>query len=243
MDQQELFKQATKLYILVEQLKTILGGPFSLSDPTLSEKCPKQGVYFLFEPTEFLRTNPPLNRIVHIGTQGTTVHTQKTLWSKISQHRGMLETGAGNHRMSSVRMHIGMALIKKNGYSVPTWIDRDKSIALEVREAESFLEKEVSAYIQNMSVIWLPLEDTPNRPLTTERIFMETNFLSLLCNYDFIDYHPPSEDWLGIHCLKNRVAGTGVWSPVYAEILFIPETLNLFDIYVRRMMIESGLFH
>jgi hypothetical protein len=43
------------------------------------------------------------------------------LWGRLSQHRGYIKGGGGNHRGSIFRLIVGASLIERNGSTFATW--------------------------------------------------------------------------------------------------------------------------
>ena len=86
---------------------------------------PKRGVYFFFEPGE-LREDGRTPRGDRVGTHGLKAGSRSTLWGRLRQHRGSLGgelAGGGNHRGSVFRLHVGSALLRREGLEsrYPTW--------------------------------------------------------------------------------------------------------------------------
>ena len=90
-----------RLYELLGDLRSRLGGARTLASCTGRMDWPARGVYLFFEPGEMRRDGTP--RVVRVGTHALTVGSRTTLWQRLSQHRGYLSgrwAGGGNHRGS-----------------------------------------------------------------------------------------------------------------------------------------------
>jgi hypothetical protein len=150
---------------------------------------PGRGVYFFRENSElrFETGNDP--RIVRVGTHALKAGSGTKLWTRLSQHRGQLRTGGGNHRGSIFRLIVGAALIRRDRLSFPTWgigTTADKN----TRQGEVALEREVSQVIGAMTLIWVPIEDDAGPQ--SRRGFIERNAIALLSNYNKPPFDPSS---------------------------------------------------
>jgi hypothetical protein len=59
-------------------------------------------------------------KIMRIGTHAVSKGSSSSLWHRLKNHKGK-EDLAGNHRGSIFRLHVGAALIKREGLSCPSW--------------------------------------------------------------------------------------------------------------------------
>ncbi len=150
-----------QFYLLIERLSLGLNGGRTLADIQQKQGWPARGVYFFFEPGEVRSDGPNQPRVVRVGTHAHHVAARSTLYGRLRQHRGP-NTGAGNHRGSVFRKHAGTALLARYGSSkpCPSWgvgghADRT------TRDAECWLECEVSRYLGSMSLLWLDVDDEP----------------------------------------------------------------------------------
>ncbi|EMR74531.1 hypothetical protein MBGDF03_01182, partial [Thermoplasmatales archaeon SCGC AB-540-F20] len=117
-----IYSDVDEFYSIINQLKEKTKGMRLLSHCDGKMNWPKKGIYFFFENNE-LKNNGNL-RIVRIGTHALKTGSKTTLWNRLRQHRGNiggLHPGGGNHRGSIFRLHVGSAIISKNGIQVPTW--------------------------------------------------------------------------------------------------------------------------
>jgi hypothetical protein len=198
-----------KFYHLIETLSTAVGGPRSLDDCTGKLNWPKRGVYFFTEAGENRSHTGTGPRIVRVGTHALKKDATSSLWGRLSQHRGQLQSGGGNHRGSSFRLTVGTALIAKHHYDVPTWDNRKPAAPADVRAAELALEREVSKTIGAMRFLWLAVNDDPGEK--SARGLIERKAIALLSNFGKDAIDPPSPTWLGHYCNRQRVRASGLW--------------------------------
>lgn len=109
---------------------------------------------------------------------------------------------------------MGKALIAKNNLVHPTW-DHGSSAPRDTREAEKPLEKLVSAYIGSMPFLWIAIEDEPGP--TSLRAYIERNSIALLSNFNRTPIDPPSKNWLGHYCQRDRVRNSGLWNQNHVD--------------------------
>ena len=180
---------------------------------------PLGGVYFFFEDGEERSASGTGPRVVRVGTHGLTRRSSSTLWSRLSQHRGVAGSGGGNHRGSIFRLLVGEALLRKQRAEHSSW-GRKESLGAAasyldlsreaVQEQEAPIERQVSQVIGAMPITWLRVEDPPG--LGSERGYVERNSIALLSNAgrDAVDL--PSADWLGLHSGREAVRSSGLWN-------------------------------
>ena len=175
---------------------------------------PKRGVYFFFEEGEYREKSSDL-RVVRVGTHAVSYGSRTKLWDRLRAHRGPISTGGGNHRGSIFRLHVGSAILMKEGIrdSYPDW-GVGSSAPKEIREQEATIEKRVSCYIGNMPFLWINVDDTSSK--TSKRKYLEENAIALLSNYGRINtseaLDPASKHWLGRHCYHCFVRESGLWN-------------------------------
>ncbi len=221
-------------YEILKDLEGRLGGKRQLRNSNGKMNWPKRGVYFFFEKGETRkRINEP--RVVRVGTHALKCNSKTTLWSRLQQHRGYID-GRGNHRGSVFRLHVGNAIIKRNGLEeeFPTWA-QGSSASKQIRTQESSLEIQVSEHIGLMPFLWLEINDAAG-PNTT-RAYIERNSIVLLSNFGYfgtpLAVDPPSKAWLG-HFSKNEIRKSGLWNVNYVtEKIVDPEFLLKLEKRVR----------
>jgi hypothetical protein len=195
-----------RFYAILSRLEKHSGQGRKLSECTARWPWPSRGVYFFREPGEGRRERPDVMRVVRVGTHALRLRSRSTLWGRLRAHRG--PTGGGNHRASIFRLHVGAALLARDGLSLSTW-GGGTSASKEIRLVEADHEGRVSEHIGRMSVLWLDILDDPGPK--SVRSSIERNAISLLSNR----LHPtdaPNATWLGRHSPDERIRRSGLWN-------------------------------
>lgn len=222
-----------RFYGILEGLQRRLGFR-RLSDCHGRLKWPTRGVYFFFEDGERRSTSGSGLRVVRVGTHALNQKSSRTLWDRLSQHRGVASTRGGNHRGSIFRLLVGEALLCRNGARVPTWgVGRSKGEAVvrcsvprgALEDLETPVEASVSAVLGAMPFLWIDVPDAPG-PLSV-RGFIERNAIALVSNYgkEPIDLASPS--WLGRHSGRHLVRASGLWNNNHVEEQYDPAFLDV----------------
>jgi hypothetical protein len=219
-------------YGSLDELAERIGGPLYLTDPGLSHRCPKAGLYFFFEHGEARPNGRP--RVVRIGTHALTPTSRTTLWGRLGQHRGQsggTNPGGGNHRGSIFRRHVGSALLNQRGDNsqlLASWMAPGPHP--DQVQAERALEVEVSRMIREMPFLWL---DVPTRPDGgSDRGLLERNTIALLSTLAG-GSEAASPTWLGRHAIAPKVSGSSLWNVNHVDDAFEPSVLDLLQSYVR----------
>ncbi|RJG05848.1 hypothetical protein D3870_07305 [Noviherbaspirillum cavernae] len=198
-------------------------------------RFPLRGVYFFHEPGEYRRSHPNSPRIVRVGTHAVSANAKSTLWQRLRTHCGT-RAGGGNHRGSVFRRHIGAALIARDGLSLPTW-GVGQAAPPRLREsvtnqlAEAACEREVSAYIGAMPILWVDVPDAPGP--TSERAFIERNAIALLSQVG-MSTESASRSWLGLHSPRSEIRSSRLWNVDYTGQTYDPRFLNVLATAVER---------
>ncbi len=201
-------------YELLYQLEANIGDRRIVSQCDGRMPWPTRGVYFFFEPNE-LRAVDARARIVRVGTHALTPGSRTTLWQRLAQHRGTKRTASGNHRGSIFRLLVGAALTAQSpALACPTW-GSGSSAERSIRENERHLEAAVSEYIGRMKVLWLPVEDKPGPD--SARGYIEKNTIALLSNFGRSPIDPPSANWLGHYCPREKIRRSGLWNSNHVD--------------------------
>ncbi len=169
-----------RFYGLLDRLEERLGCAARLAECTGRLPWPERGVYFFMEPGEFRTDSGSGLRVVRVGTHALKQGSGTTIWTRLSQHKGRLRSGGGNHRKSEFRRLVGTALIESGSLDCPTWDNRSVTASREVRDAERSLETAVSRTIGRMPFLWLAVEDAPVP--SSLRGHVERNSIALLSN-------------------------------------------------------------
>ncbi len=225
-----------RFYAALSHLEEKLGGMRTLAACSGRQGWPQRGVYFFMEPGEHRSNSGRGFRIVRVGTHALKENGSTTLWNRLSQHRGQLKSGGGNHRGSIFRLIVGTALIAKRDYRYPTW-GVGGSAASDIRAGEIPLEQEVSRVIGAMPFLWLNIDDDPGP--ASLRGYVERNAIALLSNYGKMKVDPPSQGWLGHHCDRERVRVAGMWNSNHVDEQYDPVFLDTLEHLIARSERET----
>jgi len=221
-----------EFYILLKDLEKSLEGKHLFKNCNGKLSWPERGVYFFFEQGEFRTHNKNEYRIVRVGTHMVSKGSKATFWNRLKTHRGT-ENGGGNHRASIFRLHVGDAIIRKSAskISIPSW-GKGQSVSREIQAAELELEKMVSEYIGNMSILWINVPDASGP--TSDRAFIEKNSIALLSGPSgSIDIH--SDNWLGNFSSNENIRKSGLWNVNYVDYRYDERFLEVFAKYINAM--------
>jgi hypothetical protein len=189
---------------------------------------PRRGVYFFTEPGENRSCESATLRITRVGTHAITVGARTTLWSRLRSHRGG-RNGAGNHRGSIFRRHVGAALLARDGGKIDSWGVGSAATAA-VRLTETAHEQRVSRHISAMSILWVAIPDEPGTE--SVRGFVERNAIALLSNrLDPID--GPSATWLGRCSPRREIRRSGLWNLNHVSADYDPVFLSALETFLR----------
>jgi hypothetical protein len=164
--------------------------------------------------------------VVRVGTHALKENGSTVLWARLSQHRGRVKSGSGNHRGSIFRLIVGKSLIAQRGYEFPTW-GNGNSAARDIRAGEVALESEVSGVIGTMPFLWLGIDDEAGPK--SLRGYIERNAVALLSNYRKAPLDSPSSGWLGHHCDRERVRSSGLWNSNHVDEGYDPAFLGTLE--------------
>lgn len=226
-----------RFYAILDRLKDRLHGTHRLSDCRGGMGWPLRGVYFFFEPGEHRTEGPP--RVVRVGTHALKAGSKSRLWQRLSQHRGTA-SGGGQHRGSIFRLLVGESLKGRGQYqNVISWaVCQDKSKAAkqlgipreQVSLCEHPLELAVSDHIRSMPFLWIDIADEPGPD--SHRGLIESSSIALLSNHGKTEIDPPSSEWLGRQCSRERVRSSGLWNNNHVDEDYDPTFLSLLERYV-----------
>lgn len=224
-----------RFYALMDDLAQGLGGLRTLADCSGRMVWPLRGIYFFQEHGEVRRESGTGPRIVRVGTHALKDGSQTTLWQRLSQHKGQKKLGGGNHRGSIFRLLVGAALMDRDAESCGTW-GRGSSAPSEIRHDERNMERRVSAVIGQMPFLWLRIDDEPGPQ--SLRGFIERNAIALLSNASTPTLDPPSQNWLGRYCPRERVRHSGLWNQNHVNEAYDSSFLDVLQevIKARKML-------
>jgi hypothetical protein len=184
-------------------------------------------LHFFREPGQYRTPNPDRLRIVRVGTHAVSANSKSTLWNRLRTHLGT-RRGGGNHRGSIFRLHVGAALLARDGLPLPTWgigstapgeVRNDAA----VKAAEAECEQRVSAYIGAMSVLWINVPDEPGP--TSMRARIEQNAIALLSN-QCVPLEAATADWLGHHSPRLEIRQSSLWNLNHVRQPYDPRFLD-----------------
>jgi len=226
------FDDLRKLYSVIARLEKGLGGARTLGSCSGRLTWPKRGVYFFMEDGEVRSNSGSGPRIVRVGTHALKTASGTRLWTRLSQHRGRLRSGGGNHRGSIFRLIVGTALMARHGYEFPTW-GSGQSASAEIRGGEVDLEREVTSFIGAMPFVWIEVDDEPGAD--SMRGYIERNAIALLSNFGKTPVDGPSAGWLGHYCNRERVRKSGLWNSYHVDEVYDPAFLECLERHVLAM--------
>ena len=117
-------KDAVRFYSLLDRLEEKIDGKRTLADCSGRMNWPQRGAYFFFENGEMRSDTGDGLRVVRVGIHALADGSGTTLWGRLSQYRGVMRTGGGNHRGSIFRLLVGAGLAEKDkGACLSTWGD------------------------------------------------------------------------------------------------------------------------
>ncbi len=220
-----------KFYSLLAKLSKRSGGYRTLADAT-KYSWPARGVYFFMEEGENRTDTGEGLRIVRVGTHAVSTGSETRLWQRLSQHRGQVKLGGGNHRGSVFRAIVGHSLIAKSGLHCASW-DKGSNAPRDIRHGEQPIEQEVSRHIRAMPFLWLSVDDAAGKDSLRKTI--ETNSIALLSNYQKpSQLDAASKGWLGHSCYKEKVSRSGLWNSNHVDEDYKPEFLDVFETLIDR---------
>jgi hypothetical protein len=213
-----------RFYTLLGRLDAVSPQGRRLDEQSGRSSWPARGVYFFREPGETRNRTPATPRVVRVGTHAVSVGSKSKLWGRLRTHRGG-NAGNGNHRGSIFRLHVGAAILARDGLSLATWGQRS-SAPRSVRDTEAFLEKRVSEHIGCMSVVWVDVPDEPGP--ASMRSFIERNSIALLSN-DCCPIDRPSDGWLGNFSPREEIRRSALWNLNYVNEKCDTTFLDVFE--------------
>jgi len=221
----------SQFYDLIKRLESKLELHF-LRDCNGRMQWPSRGVYFFFDTSE-IRTNPSTERrIVRIGTHALKRGSKTTLWTRLSQHKGQIKSGGGNHRGSIFRLLVGDALIRKSSLAFDTW-GNGNTAPREIRESELALEQQVSNYIGNLPFLWLAIEDASGPE--SLRGYIERSSIALVSNFQKHAIDSLSNNWLGHFSSRPRVRESELWNQNHVDENYDPAFLATLETLIDKM--------
>jgi hypothetical protein len=203
----------------------------------LAEELPKQGVYFFFDDNEPTTFSSSIPRLVRIGTHGVSAGSVATLRNRLRTHLGT-RAGAGNHRASVFRLHVGRAIIERDllEKDFPNW-GKGQSAPKEITEREAALEAKVSEYIGNLRVLFVPVLDTAGTG--SMRATIERQFISMFTE-NLCALEESSPAWLGRFSDKASIRDSGLWNIRDVGSEYDPKFIPLLDGLAKRNFFQEA---
>jgi len=228
-----------RFYEILRVLERTVGGKYLLAHCDGRTPWPKRGLYFFFERGELRSQIGQGLRVVRVGTHALKTASATSFWQRLAQHRGTEGSGGGNHRGSIFRLLVGAALKNRDQRLAPmSWgVGGDpgkaaRRLALprkDILEQEHGLEVAVSQYIRSMPFLWVVVNDVSGP--RSHRGLIERNSIGLLSNYRRTPLDPPSKEWLGSYCDRERVRGSGLWNNNHVDEEYDPAFLAILEHY------------
>lgn len=212
-----------QLYKMISEARGS-GRTFLLSD-LRNQKLPTRGVYIFVDLNERNFNGTP-GRIVRIGTHAVSEGAKSTLKSRLRHHLG-LGDGTGNHRGSIFRLHVGRALLEKDGMrdQLQSWGDGQNAPS-EVRALERKHEMRVSEYLRALEVYVLEIDDVPNKD--SLRAAVERQLIAL-CSEELHPIDRASENWLGRYSPMQSIVKSGLWNLRDVGRIYEPSSVGSVD--------------
>ena len=218
--------EAIEFYKCIFELAESTGGIRLFNECTGKMYWPERGVYFFVDFGEKSLISNNFPRIVRVGTHAVSAGSKSTLWHRLKTHKGTA-TGGGNHRGSIFRLHVGNAIIKKEGLVCDTW-GVGQNASKEIREKETTLEHFVSEYIGQLGVIVLDVNDLPSS--ASARSFIEKNSIALLSSINS-SFNFSTSNWLGNYSPRREIIDSCLWNINYINANYDNSFLKVFQKY------------
>lgn len=217
------YRALKQLYLLISKARDC-GKTFLLGDLS-KQTLPTRGVYVFLDPNE-PNFNGASGRVVRIGTHAVSNGSKSTLRSRLRNHFG-LGDGSGNHRGSIFRLHVGRALLEKDGAfdRLNSW-GRGQDAPADVRAMERDHEIRVSNYLRALEVFILDIDDAPSKH--SFRATVERQLIAL-CSEALQPIDRASEKWLGRHSPMEAIAQSGLWNLRDVGRKYEPESIGSVD--------------
>lgn len=219
-------QQIRTLYSTLNDLGFETGGIRRFKDCDGKMYWPRMGVYFILDFNERSLLSGGAPRIVRVGTHAVSRGAKSTLWGRLKTHKGT-NSGSGSHRSSVFRLHVGNAIINRDGLLSDTWGTGQNANKV-VREREVFIEEKVSEYIGNLGIVFLAVEDEPSPQ--SDRSKIEKSAISLLSSINF-SFEFGGQDWLGNYSPRKPIQLSSLWNIDYVNETFSLDLFSMLDQY------------
>ena len=211
------------LYVLIDAAADRAGRATTLLEAVRDRSLGARGVYFFLDPAERRSNGRP--RIVRVGTHALKAGSSSTLRQRLSQHRGSIASGGGNHRGSIFRLLVGQAMIAK-GLVGPcrSWGSKSHrsaaARAMNVPDAtlaamEAPIERAVSSYLARLQVVCVPVPDEAGPG--SLRGVVERGAIALLAEAARQGLVRADTDWLGHWSDRPGVRTSLLWNQNHVD--------------------------
>jgi len=217
------YRDLKRLYERIAQARDS-GRTFLLGDLN-NQELPGRGVYIFVDLNERNFCGAP-GRVVRIGTHAISQGAKSTMKQRLRHHLGLAD-GTGNHRGSIFRLHVGRALLERDGMrgQLLSWGDGQHA-PFHVRALEKEHEIRVSNYLCRLEVYTMKIDDTPNR--NSLRAAVERQLIAL-CSERLQPIDHPSEKWLGNYSPMQSIVKSGLWNLRDVGRIYEPAALGSVD--------------
>ena len=173
------------------------------------QQLPNNGVYFFTDWQEPSAISGSTGRIVRVGTHGVASGSKATLAQRLRAHFG-LSSGAGNHRSSIFRLHVGECLVSSGLYhkEVSSW-QRKLPSDTAGRDLETSLEMAVSEYIRQLN-LWILEVNGPSHKRSRRSLVEAKVIRNLTASGIILDR--PSPKWIGRFSTRPQIVNSGLWN-------------------------------
>jgi hypothetical protein len=233
---QKRLNDIISFYNILDELEKMMKGKLNLAQCTGKDNWPQRGVYFFFETNQKRQDSGSGIRVTRIGTHALKAGAKTTVWKRLSQHKGVIKSGGGNHRGSIFRLLVGTAIISRDKINCSSW-GKGSSSTREIYESEIPLEQIVSKSIREMPFIYLEVPDESGA--NSLRGYIEKNSISLLSNYKKTPVDSAHYNWLGNSCNREKVRGSGLLNQNHVDETYDPNFLSIFKGLVNDMKEKS----
>jgi hypothetical protein len=212
-----------RLHTEIDAAADRLGPTCTLLDVASDRFLGARGVYFFLDPAEQRSSGRP--RIIRVGTHALKLGSSTTLRQRLSQHRGTVSSGGGNHRGSIFRLLVGQAMIAKGIVEpCPSWgVKTHRSAAAKALSStdsmlaavEAPIERAVSSYLARLRVVCVPvLDDAGPGSL---RGVIERGAIALLAEAARQGLLRADVDWLGNWSNRSAVRKSLLWNQNHVD--------------------------
>ncbi|MFP3040256.1 hypothetical protein LQZ19_00390 [Treponema primitia] len=212
----DLINDVKKLYGILNQIVENAGGIRIFKDCDGKMYWPEKGVYFILDFDETDKYTGFCPRIVRIGTHQIRKNSKVTLWERLKQHKGTDE-GYGNHRASSFRKDVGIAIIEDQKSKCDTWKGKKNPKNDELKNKETAIEKKVSDYVAKLGIVVISINDESSKE--SDRAFIEKNTIALIAEANR-KFDTISEKWLGREHTSDKINKTFLWNKDHVNYKF-----------------------